>query len=113
MALISCPEYLCQVSSLAHACPQCGCPIGATAKEKAATGVPVVTVQKVSKKFKAHGMFSLGLFFVGLALTFYAVHTMDEWIRDSPYLLAFPIGLMVFALAWHYLNELRTWWHHG
>lgn len=104
MALINCTECNHEVSDKAAACPKCGAPI-ASARETAAAGTTLNTVQKTSKKFKLQSAFSTILIIVGIVWVFNS--SQSEQTETG-----YPGLMLVVGLVWFIVNRLRIWWHH-
>jgi len=106
MALIRCLECNNQVSNTAATCPQCGAPIVAALGNKSG-GIPLTTVQKTSKKLKAHIMFSSIIIWTGL---FWAIMDISNAKQGEESL--FPWLMVVVGFVWHAFTRFRVWWHH-
>ena len=103
MALIKCSECGNSVSDKAVTCPHCGAPIS-RAKETAAAGQALTTVQQTSKKLKAELLLAIGLASFGFLLL---------WLEGSSSQYgAIGGGLAAVGLLWFLITRIRIWWHH-
>jgi DNA-binding CsgD family transcriptional regulator len=107
MALVTCPDCGKDVSERAPACPHCGAPI-ATVRDHHSVGVPIITVQKTSKRLKSHLLMSVGLFVVGLIWVSGSSASATTDATPS----AVPGLLMTGAVLWFIVTRFRIWWEH-
>jgi len=88
MGLIKCSECGRDVSDKATACPACGAPIA-----DAAVGASIQTIEKTSKKLKAHYAIAVVVFFIGLIwfiLNFVYAANTNQSISAIPIYYLFP-----------------------
>lgn len=105
MALISCPECERQVSDSAQSCPGCGVSISG-ARQNAAAGARLHTVQETSKRLKLHQLGAIAVFVVGVTWLFAGFG--NETGQPS----GFAILLTAVGTIWYCVARFRVWWHH-
>ena len=108
MALINCPECNNQVSNTAESCPHCGAPISG-AKEGAAAGAQIKTVQETSKKLKLQILISSVVFWVAVIWLFIDVNLVKD--AGAEMSLTSSI-LLLISMLWYIVTRIRIWWHH-
>lgn len=113
MALVTCPDCSNQVSDSAPACPKCGRPFGAPARETATLGVPLTTTQGTSKRLKGHILISALLFWGGMLTMCSTVQSRAPGQQASASGIAVAASLAMMAgLIWYVVAKARIWWHH-
>lgn len=106
MALIDCPECGHRVSDKAATCPSCGFGI-AMARETAAAGQELTTVQHTTKRLKTHSLISFLIGAFGTLLLLGGLFGQAPGIFAAGFLIAFV------GLGWFTFTQVRVWWHHG
>lgn len=105
MALVSCAECGREVSDKAQSCPGCGAGIS-DAKETAAAGARLHTVQETSKRLKLHQLGSIAMLVIGGVWIFAGMG--DEASEPSGVAALLATG----GLVWYIVTRFRIWWHH-
>lgn len=105
MAIITCAECGGKVSDKADTCPHCGAPVS-RAKETAAAGQTITTVQQTSKKLKMHTLISLSIGIIGFLMVIGTASAEQE-----PSALGSLMALVGFV--WFIVTRFRIWWHHS
>lgn len=100
MALIECPDCRKQVSDAAPACPGCGRPINAAARDPR-------EIEQTGKHYKRAQILAVLFFCFGLFLTISGVNQDANGVALAGGLLLFAsIIVMIYAKA-------GAWWHNG
>ena len=105
MALVACPECAREVSDKAQNCPGCGVSIS-DAKETAAAGARLHTVQETSKRLKLHQLLSIAALVIGAVWMFAGMGDEASEPSGGAALLA------TAGLIWYIVTRFRIWWHH-
>lgn len=109
MALIKCPECQSDVSSKAHSCPRCGCPISDSSSFSQADKIHLI--EQTSKKYKAQRLCSIFLAIAGFLIVV-AAFAVSPTGSPTPILSWLGLTIMATGLIWWLWAGFLTWWHH-
>jgi len=102
MAMMACPECGKDVSSMAPACPGCGCPINAPKTQE-----HVQTIEQTGKSNKAVTVVCFLVILFGALYSIPQCGRLGQGVEGWTGPVIMGVGVIVYMI-----NKISIWWHH-